>query len=170
MEGFKPFIGIDFELIAQWVNTLIMFLIMKKLLFKPVTAFMENRKQEVSGAFTEAEEATAKANQMRKEYELKIEEAKEEAREIIKDANIKAQNNAEEIIKQAHEEAKRLSEKAQVEIARDRQKVLNELKDEISGMAVMAASKIIQKDIDKTQHEKLINDFIQEVGEAKWQN
>ncbi|AHM55691.1 ATP synthase subunit b, sodium ion specific [Peptoclostridium acidaminophilum DSM 3953] len=170
MENFKPFIGMDFELIAQWANTLIMFLIIKKLLFKPVTAFMENRKLEVAGAFTEAEEATAKANQMRKEYELKIEEAKEEAREIVKDANLKAQNNADDIIKGAHEEAKRLAEKAQVEIARDRQKVLNELKDEISGMAVMAASKIIQKDIDKTQHEKLINDFIQEVGEAKWQN
>lgn len=167
---YKSFIGIDIELVFQWINTLILFLILKKLLFKPVSAFMEKRRDEIANSFKEAEEAEVKANEMRKGYELKIEKAKEEAREIVKDASLKAQNKADEIVKSAREEANRLMDKAQLEIAREKQKVLNELKDEISSMAVLAASKVIEKDIDKKDHEKLIHDFIQEVGEAKWQN
>ena len=167
---FKSFIGIDIELVFQWVNTLILFLIMKKLLFKPVSGFMQKRRDEIANSFKEAEEAEVRANEMRKEYELKIEKAKAEAREIVQDASHKAQVKADEIVKDAREEATRLMDKAQIEIAREKQKVLNELKDEISNMAVLAASKVISKDIDKNDHEKLIHDFIQEVGEAQWQN
>ncbi|SHJ85878.1 F0F1 ATP synthase subunit B [Tepidibacter formicigenes] len=167
---FKSFVSIDWDIVFQLVNTFIMYLILKKLLFKPVTEFMAQRTADVSKSYEEAEEAVKKGEEFKAEYEAKINSAKEEAQEIVRKASKRAEERAEEIIKAAQEEVTRLKERAHKDIEREKQKVMNEIKDDISSLAVLAASKIIESDIDEAKHEKLIGDFIKEVGEAKWQN
>ncbi|OPJ55263.1 F0F1 ATP synthase subunit B [Alkalithermobacter paradoxus] len=167
---FASFIGLDWGIVFQIVNTIIMYLILKKLLFKPVTKFMQDRQERIAKSFEEAENAVKEGEKLREEYEAKISASKEEGQEIIKEASRKAEMRAEEIVRKAQEEANRLMDKAHTEIEREKQKVMNELKDEISSVAILAASKIIESDIDKVKHEKLIGDFIKEVGEARWQS
>ena len=87
--------------------------------------------------------------------------------EIIKQATLRAEKKSEEIISTAKNEATSIKEKASKDIAQERQKVMNEVKDDISSIALLAASKVIESDLDKSKHEKLINDFIKEVGEAQ---
>lgn len=170
MDIFKSFIGVDFNIIAQLVNTLILFLFMKKLLFKPVSEMMAKRREEIERAFNDAQDSTLKADKLQKEYEDKLQQAREEARKIVSDASIRAQEKADEILSKAQDDAMKLREKAQSDISKERQSVMNELKNEISSIAILAASKIVEKDIDEAKHEQLIHNFIQEVGEAKWQN
>jgi len=168
--GFQNIVNIDAQMAIQIVNTIIMYLILKKLLFKPVTEFMANRTAEVEGSYKDAEEAVKKGEELKAEYETKINSAKEEAHEIVKNGSKRAEERADEIIKSAQVETVQLKERATREIQREKQKVMNELKDDISSLAVLAASKIIETDIDENKHEKLIGDFIKEVGEAKWQS
>ncbi|CAH2215008.1 F0F1 ATP synthase subunit B [Tepidibacter aestuarii] len=167
---YKSFVSLDWDFVFQLVNTFIMYLILKKLLFKPTTEFMAKRTAEVEGSYKDAEEAVKKGEELKAEYESKINSAKEEAQEIVKNGSKRAEERADEIIKAAQEETVQLKERANREIQREKQKVMNELKDDISSLAILAASKVIETDVDEAKHEKLIGDFIEEVGEAKWQN
>lgn len=170
MDAFKSFVSIDTDIVLQWMNTLIMFLVLKKILFKPVTEFMASRTNEIEGSFKEADEAVRSANSMKAEYESRLGQAKLEANDIVKEASRRADSRAEEILEAAKKEAARIKEKAEMDIVREKQKAMNEVKNEISAIALMAASKVIEIDLDGKKHESLINDFIDNVGEARWQN
>lgn len=168
---YQNFISLGgFEFIATLANTLILYLLFKKFLFKPVKAMMDKRQSEVAGAFIEADEAKLKAKQLEAEYVLKISEAKGEAAQIVRDASKRGENRYEEIVTQAKTEADRLKNKAASDIEQEKKKAVNEIKDEISDIAMMIASKVIEKDINKNDHQRLINDFIDNVGDTSWQN
>ena len=163
----NPLINLNYELLFQLINTFLVYLLLKKLLFKPVTEFMNKRAAEVENNLAQGENAKKEGEEYKKQYESRLESAKQESHDIIKQATIRAEQKSEEIILGAKEEASTLIERAQSEIQRERQKVMNELKNDISSIALLAASKVIEQDLDEAKHEKLINDFIKEVGEAK---
>ena len=168
---FQNFISLGlFEVLITWANTIILFLVLKKLLFKPVKTVMENRQNEVAKAFIEADEAKAKAELLEKQYAEKMSMAKTEAAEIVKDASKRGDDRFEEIVSDAKKEAERITSKAHSEIERDKQKAMIEVKDHISEIAMMIASKVIQKDMNASDHDRLIKDFIDNVGDASWQN
>jgi len=168
--GYQNFVGLDWSIIFTIVNTFILFLVLKKLLFKPVKAFMENRQIEVEKVFKEAEDAKSKAETLETQYMEKIAAAKSEAAEIVRDASKRAEQRSEEIIQEAKKEADRIMDKASHEIEREKQKAVNEIKDDISDIAMMIASKVIKKDINSSDHETLIKEFIDNVGDTSWQN
>lgn len=154
----------------QIVNTIILFLILKKLLFKPVSEFMEKRRNEIAGSIKEAEMKNEEAEKYKSEYMNKIEASQEEGRQIVKEAAKRAEDRASEIIKAAEKEAKEIKERANVEIEREREKAINALKDEIASIAMLAASKVIEEDLNEKKHNTLVRKFIDEVGETRWQN
>ena len=168
MVELKPLIGISpVELIIQLINTFLVFFILSKLLFKPVLGIIEAREKEIQSNLAEGERTKAEGEKFRKEYEEKLNSAKEQGQEIIKQATLRADKKSEEIISTAKNEEMSIKEKASKDIEQERQKVMNEVKDDISSIALLAASKVIENDIDASKHEKLINDFIKEVGETK---
>lgn len=164
---FKPLIGVTYELVFQLINTFLVFWILKKLLFKPVMGIIEARENDIKANLAEGEKAKLEGISLKKEYEEKVSTAKAEGQEIIKQATLRAEQKETEIISTAKQEAQSLKEKASKDIEQERQKVMNEIKSDISNIALLAASKVIEKDIDKSKHKELINNFIKEVGEAK---
>lgn len=164
---FKPLIGITWELAFQLINTFLVFLLLKKLLFKPVLGVIEAREKDIRENLAEGEKAKSEGLSLKKEYQEKVNSAKNEGQEIIKQATLRAEQKESEIISTAKQEAQSLKEKASKDVEQERQKVMNEIKNDISDIALLAASKVIEKDIDKSKHEELINNFIKEVGEAK---
>lgn len=163
----KPLIGITWELAFQLINTFLVFLLLKKLLFKPVLGVIEAREKDIKENLAEGEKAKSEGLSLKKEYQEKVNSAKNEGQEIIKQATLRAEQKESEIISTAKQEAQSLKEKASKDVEQERQKVMNEIKNDISDIALLAASKVIEKDIDKSKHEELINNFIKEVGEAK---
>lgn len=154
----------------QIANTLILFLFLKKFLFKPVTEFMTAREEEISGSYKDAEEKNEEADKIKSEYLEKISKAEEEGRTIVKEASKRAEKRAEEIVKDAEHEVSSMRDKAKLDIEREKTKAVNALKDDIAGLAIMAATKVVEKDLKEEEHKDLINKFIDEVGDAKWQN
>ena len=163
----KPLIGISYELVFQLINTFLVFWLLKKLLFKPVMAVIEARENDIKANLSQGEKAKTEGIALKKEYEEKVSSAKAEGQEIIKQATLRAEQKETEIISTAKQEAQSLKEKASKDVEQERQKVMNEIQSDISNIALLAASKVIEKDIDKSKHEELINNFIKEVGEAK---
>ena len=163
----KSVVTISWELLFQIVNTIILFVVLKKILFKPVLNIIDARENGIKEAIATGEQAKNEGLALKAEYEQKLSLAKNEGQEIIKQATLRAEQKSDEIISTAKEEANSLKERANKDIAQERQKVMNELKNDISSIAILAASKVIEEDIDQAKHEEMINKFIEEVGEAK---
>ncbi len=151
--------------ILSLLNLLVLFLFIRHFLFGRINKVLEDRQHEVSKAFEDAEAATEKARQLEDEYSLKISTAKEESAEIVKNATQKALTRSDEIIFQAKNEATSILAKANTDIEREKKRALNQMKDEISDIAFMVASKVVEKEIDNKENDKLIEDFINSVGE-----
>lgn len=156
--------------IFQIVNTIVIFLILKKILFKPVREFMLARQKGIEDSIKEADSIHAQAETLKIEYEQKLENIKEEGREIIKDARVKADEHSKDIIKQAQDKAAAMIKHAEEEVVRENVKAMNQLKDQIAALALVAAEKILEKEIDENQYDAMIKKFVEEVGEAEWQN
>lgn len=166
MEEYLSFVTIDvWTIIFTWGNLFILYLLMKKFLFKPVKEMIDKREQEVADIYEAANSEKEAAEKMRAEYEKKMNEAKEEAGEIVKNATRRAQLRSEEIIGEAQEKAVIIVRKADKQIEQEKKNAMNEIKNEISGMAVSLAEKVIEKDIDSEKHSALFDEFLKEIGD-----
>lgn len=151
-------------IIFTLINTLIIFLIFKIFLFKPVGKMLDKRKEMAAAAIKDAEEAKAKAEAAEKEYNDRLANAKEQAAEIVRQATARAQKREEEIVNEANQKAADIRKKAEENIERDKQRALNEVKDQISELVVMAAGKVVEKEISASDNEEIISKFLSEVG------
>ena len=164
--GFFDFFGIDLTtIIGVLLNTLILFLIFKKFLFDKVNAVLEERNGDVAKTYEDADKALENAKQLEIEYTEKIAAAKEESAEIVKNATKKAQTRSDEIIADAKNEARNIIDKAGADIEKEKKRAVNQIKDEISDIALSIASQVVSKEIDEKTHEQLIESFIDEIGE-----
>jgi F-type H+-transporting ATPase subunit b len=153
-------------IIGTWINLLIMFLILKHFLFEKVNKVINDRKQEVADAYKEADDAKENAHKLEAEYAERISGAKEESAQIIQSATKKAQQRSDEIIGDAKLEAKGITEQARAEIEREKKIAVNRIKDDITDIAFSAAQAVIEKDLNTSENERLIEQFIDNVGEV----
>lgn len=147
-------------------NLLILFFVLKKLLFKPVTEFMEKRANNIKEMFETAQSNKEQSENTKAELKQQLDKAVEEADKIINEAKARAEKQYEEILNKAKEDAKAIVEKAQREIEIERKTMLDDLKAQIAGIALAAATKVIQKNMDTDTNKKLVEQFIDEVGAA----
>ncbi len=166
MSSYLEFFTIDkWTMIFTWVNMFILLTLVKKLLFKPIMKIIDQREAEVKKMYDSAEEASTKAASLEREYTEKMAQARDEAGDIIKQATLTAQKREQEIIASAQEQAGIITKRAEAEIAQERKKAYQDIKDEISDISVAIASKMVQKEINAADHEALIAQFIENVGD-----
>ena len=164
-DAFESFVGVNvWTMIFAWCNLLILYVALKKLLFTPVKKMIDSRQKEVDDMYSNAEAAEANAKAMKSEYETKLSRAEEESEEILRIAQRKAILKEEEILKEAAVEATRIRDRASEEIELEKKRMLGEIKDEVSGMAVDIASALIGREVSGKEHERFIDDFIDELG------
>ena len=148
------------------INILVLYLFLKHFLMKPVMAILEERKQMADSQIADATKAKEEAKTMRDQYEASISNAKDEARQIISDAQKSATERGEAIVADAKKEAVAIKEKASADIAKERTAAFQQMKSEIGDIAVSIAGKVIEKEVKEADHQKLIDEFISDVGEA----
>lgn len=154
-------------IIFTLINTLIIFIIFRVFLFKPVCKMLDQRNELASAEITEAERAKESAAKTEQEYLERLAVAKEEAAELMKQATARAQAREEEIIAEANRKAAEIRAKAEEAIERDKKRAMNEIKDEISDIVILAATKVVEKEINAQDNEALIAGFLANVGSAE---
>ena len=165
LKNFEDFVGVNlWTMVFAWLNLLILYFILKKLAFKPLTNMINSRKKEIDDMYSDAESSKEAAEVMKSEYEEKISHANEESEEILKNAVRRAQLKEEEILKEANAQATRTLERAEEQIELEKKRALNEVKNEVSSMAIGIASAVIARDISEDEHKALIVDFINTIG------
>ena len=153
-------------IILQICNLLLQIWLFKKFLLKPVQKILKQRQELVNADLDAAAKANEEAQQTKEEYAKSLEGAKEEAAELVRSAAKTAQTRSEQIILEAKEEATAIRAKASDDIARERKNAANEMKNDISDLAVSIASKVVEKEISEEEHAQLIEDFIDKMGDA----
>jgi len=158
---------VPWTFIAQILNLFIQIFLIKKFLLGPIREVIEKRKKLATEELDKARESNEQALAMKEEYEKNISDAKSEANEIIAIASKTAETKADEIIKKANDEAAAMKHKASAEIEQEKKTAINEIKDEIGSMAMDIAGKVIEREVNEEDHRKLVDEFIENVGEKK---
>lgn len=163
----QQFISIaPWTIIFQILNLLLLMVLFKKYLFKPVTEILEKRQAEIEGHYQEAQQAETDAKAMKADYESKMAGARQEADRVIKTATESANAMSASIVEDARTQADQLKRRAQTEIDLERHRAFDEVKGELSGIALDIASQVIEREVNEKDHEAFINEFIKNVGEA----
>ena len=163
----QAFISVaPWTIIFQIINLLILMVVFKKVLFKPVCDILDKRKAEIEGHYQQAEEAEQSARAMQKSYEERMAGAREEADRVIRTATESANAMSAGIVDDARAQADQIRRRAETEIEMERRKAFDEVKGELSGIALDIARQVIDREVSEQDHEAFINDFIKNVGEA----
>ena len=163
---FESFIGVNFwTALFVLLNTVALFLVLKKYLFVPVKNMIDDRQKEIDDMYDAAGKAKDNAAALEAEYKQKLSVAAETGERMVKEAVARGQSREEEIIGKANREADAIRKKAAADIAQEKKKAINDAKDEISEMAMAIAGKVVGRELNAADQASLVDHFIEELGE-----
>ena len=148
------------HIVASILNLLILTLILKKFLFKPVQKMLAERQGQVDQLYREAEDSRARAEEDKALYSQQLAVAVEEAEGIVRSASQRADRQSDEILADAHRRAAETVKQAEEEIEQAKKKAMDELKNEVAGISVQIAESVVGRELNGDDHRELIDSFI----------
>ena len=170
MMEYTGLIEINWSIIMIWITVIVLFLVLKKFFFEKVKNFMETRSNSIQDAFDSAEAVNRRADEKMQNYTKRIANVEAEGREIIRDAKIKADAQAREIIEDANKQATEIMNKAERNIEREKQKAMEEMRKEVAALAMLAAERIVEREIQNIGQDELVDEVINKARSTGWQN
>ena len=152
-------------LIANICNLFIQMLIIKKFFLDKIVAVLDQRRSAADKEITDAEKAKQEAMEIKKTYEDNMLQANAKANEILTTAQKTAAERSDKIIGEAQQAAAQIKSKASADIAQEKKKAINDAKNEISGLALAIAGKVVEKELGESDQSQLIDRFINELGD-----
>lgn len=153
-------------LIAQICNLFIQLLVVKIFFLDKIKAILDQRREAADKQITDAENAKAEALAIKDTYEKNMAQAKAKADDILLSAQRTANSRSEEIISQAQSAAAQIKSKASADIEMEKKKAINDAKNEISGLAMAIAGKVVERELNEGDQSALIDRFINELGDG----
>ncbi|EJG85845.1 F0F1 ATP synthase subunit B [Streptococcus sp. CF4-2] len=154
----------DFILIAG--SFLLLIFLVKKYAWGNITSVLDERAEKISSDIDGAEEARKKAEELASKREAELAGSRTEAKTIIENAKETAEKSKADILAEAKLEAGRLKEKANQEIAQNKAEALQSVKGDVADLTISLAGKIISQNLDSQAHKELIDQYIDQLGEA----
>ena len=163
---FESFLGVNpWTALFILLNTLTIFFVAKKFLFVPVMNMIESRQKEIDDMYDAAGQAKSEAEAMQSEYQQKLNQAQVTSERIVKEAVARGQAREEEIIRKANADASAIMDKASADIEMEKKKAINDAKNEISGLAMAIAGKVVERELNEADQSSLIARFINGLGD-----
>ena len=153
-------------LIAQICNLFIQLFLAKKFFLDKVKAILDQRREAADKEIADAKAAHAEAEVIKQTYEQNMKEARAKADDLLLNAQRTANSRSEEIIGQAQQAAAQIKQKAAADIEMEKKKAINDAKNEISGLAMAIAGKVVARELNSADQEQMIDRFIEELGGA----
>jgi F-type H+-transporting ATPase subunit b len=157
-----------FALGIQWLNTLILVLVLAKFLYKPVKKFLANRSERISQQLLTASDAEQTALTLKADYEGKLQGIEQERAALIGAAQKNVQEKTEQMLSAARQDAEMLRTRAHKDIKMEQERVKDEFKKEVIDLATTLAGRFAAISLDKRTQDKLIKEAISDIGDIKW--
>ena len=168
MELYQPLLSLNWNMLFTAITVIVLFFILKHFFFEKVHNFMVEREKQVRESLENAEKTNEEADKKLKTYEEKLAGADSESCQILKAARDEAKVLAREILDEADEKARALIEHSQKEIRREKYNARKELQEELGSLAIMAAEKIVEKELRPEDHKEIVDKIIEEAEEKPW--
>lgn len=153
---------IDF--IEHALNVLILFLLLRTFLYKPVRKFMQEREAKYAREREQIDASRTEADALKAQYELSMKNAKLEAEKLTEDKLRAAEHEAEDVRKKAKQDAQGILTDAMAQAETERDGMLTELKSQTAELAVDIAGKILEREVKPEDHQRVIDSFFDKVG------
>jgi len=134
--------------------------LLKKFAWKPMLGMLEKRETKIREDLQRAEDARADGERLLAEHRKLLQNSELEARKILDEAKSSAESTRQSIVESAHEQARQMTAQAKAEIQREKDTALLQLREEVADLAIRAAGKILDTELDADKHRKLVDDFI----------
>ena len=154
------------QILVSLLNLVILFLIIKKFLYQPVKNVLKSRQDKIDEKNNKADEYLSQAEQSKIELEAKLNDAENQADEILNEATVNATRRKEKIIAEAREEADAIIRQAKTNAELEMKKAESEIKTQIVDVSFELSKKIIEREISEEDHHKLIDSFISQIGDG----
>ena len=132
---------------------------------KPLMGIMEKREQIINEQIDSAENNRKEAEAFIAQQREELDKARHEAQDIIQSAKKLSEQQGQDIIQAARKDAERVKESALAEIQREKELAVSALREQVASLSVLIATKVIEKELDATEQEKLVQEYLKEVGE-----
>jgi F-type H+-transporting ATPase subunit b len=158
-------LGIDFKFVAVMaLGFLLLFFLLKKFAFGPIFSVLQQRQDTIKNDLDEAESRRNEMVRLQKDYETRLAQIEDEARDKIQSAVKEAQAARDEIIAKANADREAIVRRGEEEMAREREKVMAQMRDQIAEMAVTGASRILKQELNGQNHARLMDEVIAGIG------
>ena len=157
-------------LITQIVNFVILLVLLRLLLYKPILNMLASRKQKIQESLEYAERVKRDAADQQKEFDRKLEEARREAQAAAASAAQVGEKEREVILAQAREEARQMIEQAKGQIEYERKQMMSDLREQVVRLSLLAAQRVVSQSLDDQAHRQLVSDFLAQTDELGKQN
>ena len=154
------------QILISLANLTILYLLLKKFLYKPVKVVIETRKASIEKAYADAAEAEAKAAADRDEYAAKLATAHATADEIIHDATTVANRRGEKIVAEAHQKAEEIVRQGELEASMEKKKAMESIRRDITDVSAAMTEQLLKREMNEGDHRNMIDEFLKGVGEA----
>ncbi|MDR7078604.1 F-type H+-transporting ATPase subunit b [Neobacillus niacini] len=155
------------DIIFQLFIFIVLMALLKKFAWGPLMGIMKEREEHVAGEISAAEQSRVEAKKILEEQRSLLKEARSEAQVLIESAKKQGDIQRDEIIAVARTEADRMKESAKLEIEQQKEKAVAAIREQVASLSVLIASKVIEKELNAADQDKLINDYIQEAGDQR---
>lgn len=157
---------LDWNVLYTIINLVVLYLLMKKFLFGPISNIMEQRRALIENELADARTHKAEANELKQKYEGSLKSAREEAGQIVERAKAEAKIQQERMIEAANEKAGEIMQKAQETIEVQREQAMQEMQSQVASLAMAAAAKIMSEKSSSDKDLDLYDQFIEKAGDS----
>lgn len=154
------------QIVVSLLNLVILFLIIKKFLYQPVKNVLKSRQEKIDEKNSQAEAYLSEAEETKAQLEAKLNDAENQADEILNEATVNATRRKEKILAEARDEADTIIRQAKTNAELEMKKAESDIKTQIVDVSFELSKKIIEREINKEDHHKLIDSFIEQIGDG----
>ncbi len=151
------------QILISLVNLLLLTLIVKRFLFKPVKKVMDTRRAAIDEDYAQAKAAREEAEESRRNYEAAMAAARQSGDQIIAEATRTAEYRSNEIVNEAREKATELRRQAEADAKLERRKAEDDMRREIADVSTQLTGKLLRREINEEDHRALIDDFLKDL-------
>jgi len=152
------------ELIWGLFAFIVLFLVMRKLVFPRLNEALDERRSLIEGKMEEADAKLIEMEEAKRAFESSLGDARGEAGRILEEAKAAAETTRDAILASAREEAQRIIERANAEANAERVRLLEELRGQVGALSVQLAERIVERELDAATHSGLVDEYIQRLA------
>lgn len=156
----------DYTFLWTFINLIILYIFLKKVLFNRIGDMLKKRSESIAAAIAAGDESRAEGETFKKQCQDKLATADKDSREILEEARQRSQAEYETVVADARREAQMILANARAEIERERAEMVSQLEDHIASLAIMAASKVVEANMDNEKNLNLVEKFLKDEGAA----